>query len=158
MFLLEECSTLLKGFTTQIHATDLNDHSLEHAHAGQYGDYSARNVNSQYRQKHFVAAGGKLSVGSEARKLVTLSRLNLLDAPRMALMKEMDVIFCANVLIYFDLQSKRKVIEHFYASLQPHGYLFLGHSESLYGVTDKFKLIHFQSATGYMKAQALPAK
>jgi len=158
MFLLEECTTLLKSLTTQILATDLNEHSLEHAHAGQYGDYSVRNVKSHYRQKHFVAAGDKLGVGSEARKLVTLSRLNLLDVPRMALMKEMDVIFCANVLIYFDLQSKRKVIEQFYASLKPHGYLFLGHSESLLGVTDKFRLIHFQSATGYVKAQALAGK
>jgi len=128
------------------------EHSLAHAHAGVYGDYSVRNVNTHYRQRYFVPVENQLRIGPEARKTITFSRLNLLDAPHMALMRNMDVIFCANVLIYFDLQSKRSAIEQFHSSLQPHGYLFLGHSESLYGVTDKFKLVHFPSATGYAKA------
>ena len=153
MFTLEEGSALLKGWTFEILATDLNERSLEHAQAGLYGNYSVRNVNSHYRQKYFEPAGDKLQVGPAARKLVTFSRLNLLDAARMTLMKNMDVIFCANVLIYFDLNSKRKVIEHFYNNLQPHGYFFLGHSESLYGANDQFKLVHFPSATGYVKSQ-----
>ncbi|MFY9562146.1 MAG: protein-glutamate O-methyltransferase CheR [Terriglobales bacterium] len=153
MFVLEESAGLLKGWTFEIQATDLNERSLEHARAGIYGDYSVRNVSAQIRQKYFVAAGDKLQVGPAARKLVSFSRLNLLDEMRMPLMKDMDVIFCANVLIYFDLNSKRKVIEHFYSNLQPHGYFFLGHSESLYGVNDQFKLVHFPSATGYVKSQ-----
>jgi len=156
MFLLEECAHLLLGWTTEIQATDLNEHSLQHAQAGVYADYSVRNVNAQYRQKYFVAVGDKLQLGPEPRKRVTLSRLNLLDTPRMALLKNIDVIFCANVLIYFDLQSKRKVIDQFHSCLQPNGYFFLGHSESLFGVTDQFKLVHFPSTTGYVKSQ-LPA-
>ncbi|HUM06636.1 MAG TPA: protein-glutamate O-methyltransferase CheR [Terriglobales bacterium] len=152
MFLAEECALLLKGWSFEIQATDLNEHSLAHAHAGVYGDYSVRNVNTHYRQRYFVPVENQLRIGPEARKTITFSRLNLLDAPHMALMRNMDVIFCANVLIYFDLQSKRSAIEQFHSSLQPHGYLFLGHSESLYGVTDKFKLVHFPSATGYAKA------
>jgi len=58
-----------------------------------------------------------------------------------------------NVLIYFDLISKRRVIQHFYNNLLPHGYLFLGHSESLYGVNDEFRLVHLPSATAYVKAE-----
>jgi chemotaxis protein methyltransferase CheR len=65
----------------------------------------------------------------------------------------MDVILCCNVLIYFDLQSKRRVIQHFYNNLLPHGYFFLGHSESLFGVSEDFRLIHFPSATGYAKSE-----
>ncbi len=153
IFALEEQAGLLKGWTFEIHATDLNEHSLEHATAGIYSDYSVRNVSPQLRQKYFVSAGDKLQVGPAAKKLVSFSRLNLLDEKRMALMSGVDLIFCANVLIYFDLNSKRKVIQNFYSNLQPHGYFFLGSSESLYGVNDQFKLAHFPSATGYVKSQ-----
>lgn len=57
------------------------------------------------------------------------------------------------MLIYFDLKSKRMVIQHFYNNLQRHGYLFLGHSESLYGVNEDFRLVHMPSATAYVKAE-----
>ncbi len=75
----------------------------------------------------------------------------------MTFMKSLDVIFCCNVLIYFDLASKRRVIQHFYNNLLPHGYLFLGHSESLYGVTDDFRLVHLPGPRPTSKANALEA-
>ena len=75
----------------------------------------------------------------------------------MALMKGMDVIFCCNVLIYFDTASKRQVIQHFFENLLAHGFLFLGHSESLYGVSEDFHLVHMPSATAYAKGQSAPA-
>ena len=71
----------------------------------------------------------------------------------MAFMKSMDVIFCCNVLIYFDVVSKSRVIQHFYNNLLPHGYLLLGHSESLYGISDEFRLVHLPSATAYVKGE-----
>lgn len=71
---------------------------------------------------------------------------------RMMFMKGMDVILCCNVLIYFDAASKAKVIQHFYTNLFNHGYLFLGHAESLYGITDDFQLVHLPSSTAYVKA------
>lgn len=79
--------------------------------------------------------------------------MNLSDDARMTFMKSLDVIFCCNVLIYFDLVSKRRVIQHFYNNLLLHGYLFLGHSESLYGVTEDFRLVHLPGATGYIKGE-----
>ena len=75
----------------------------------------------------------------------------------MRKMRGFDFIFCRNVLIYFDLVSKRRVIQHFYNNLLPHGYLFLGHSESLYGVTDEFRLVHLPGATAYVKGERSPA-
>jgi len=153
IMLLEESGGMFKGWTFDIQATDLNGRSLEHAKAAIYGDYSVRNVRPHFRQKYFMPAGDKLQLSAAARNLVTFSRLNLLDDARMLFMKGMDLIFCANVLIYFDLNSKRHVIQHFNSSLQPHGYLFLGHSESLFGVCDQFKLVHFPSATAYVKNQ-----
>jgi len=71
----------------------------------------------------------------------------------MVFMKSLDMIFCCNVLIYFDLASKQKVIQHFYNNLLPHGYLFMGHSESLYGVSEDFRLVHLPGATAYVKGE-----
>ena len=152
MLLLEQREGLFKGWTFEIQATDLNERSLKQAKEGLFGDYSLRNVNSYFRDKYFTAEGDKLKVKPAVRSSVTFARLNLLDDARMLFMKGMDLIFCANVLIYFDVNSKRRVIQHFYSNLQPHGYFFLGHSGSLYGVNDQFKLVHFPSATGYVKS------
>ncbi|HEX6878892.1 MAG TPA: CheR family methyltransferase, partial [Terriglobales bacterium] len=66
-------------------------------------------------------------------------------------LKAMDVIFCCNVLIYFDSASKRRVVQHFYNNLLPNSYLFLGHSESLFGISGDFKLVHFPGATAYVR-------
>jgi chemotaxis protein methyltransferase CheR len=151
--LLEASASLFKGWTFSIQANDLNERSVEHAKAGIYGDYSTRNLTPIQRQKYFAPVGDKLQVNDSVKSLVTVSRLNLLEDTKMLFMKGMDLIFCANVLIYFDVNSKKRVIQHFFSDLQPNGYLFLGHSESLYGVNDQFKLVHFPSATGYLKSQ-----
>jgi chemotaxis protein methyltransferase CheR len=66
-------------------------------------------------------------------------------------MKSFDFIFCANVLIYFDTASKSKVVQHFYNNLQSYGYFFVGQSESLHGVNDNFKTVHFPGGFGYKK-------
>jgi chemotaxis protein methyltransferase CheR len=153
IMLLEASADLFKGWTFDIQATDLNERSVEHARIGIYGDYSTRNLTPLQRQKYFAPVGDKLQLNGAVRNLVSISRLNLLEDTRMLFMKSMDLIFCANVLIYFDANSKKRVIQHFFSNLQTNGYLFLGHSESLYGVNDQFKLVHFPSATGYLKAQ-----
>lgn len=155
MLLLEEAQHRLKDWTIEILATDLNERSLTHARNGVYGSYSTRNLTEYYRQKYFAPVTNQLRVSEFVRAGVSFNRLNLSDDARMTFMKSMDVIFCCNVLIYFDLASKRRVIQHFYNNLLPHGYLFLGHSESLYGVTDDFRLVHLPGATAYIKGERL---
>ena len=151
MLLLEESHSRLKDWTVEILATDLNENSLTHAKNAVYGSYSTRHLTPHYRQKYFAPVGDQLQVQPAVRSRVNFSRLNLSDDARMTFMKNLDVIFCCNVLIYFDLTSKRHVIQHFYNRLLPHGYLFLGHSESLYGVSDDFRLVHLPGATAYVK-------
>lgn len=151
MVLLEEQASQLKDWTIEVLATDLNERSIAHAKAGNYGDYSTRNIEPLFRNKYFIVHGDKLRVKPEVQSIVTFSRLNLLDDSRMPFMKEVDLILCCNVLIYFDAVSKKRVIQHFYANLLHHGYLFLGHSESLFGVTDEFRLVHMPSCTAYVK-------
>ena len=157
MLLLEEAQGRLKDWTVEILATDLNERSLAHATNAIYGTYSTRNLTPHYRQRYFTVAGDQLQVQPAVRSRITFSRLNLSDDARMTFMKSMDVIFCCNVLIYFDLISKRRVIQHFYNNLLPHGYLFLGHSESLYGVSDEFRLVHLPGATAYIKGERTQA-
>jgi chemotaxis protein methyltransferase CheR len=153
MLMLEEAQGRLKDWTVEILATDLNERSLAHATNGIYGTYSTRNLTPQYRQKYFIPAGELMQIQPAVRGNITFSRLNLSDEGRMTFMKGVDVIFCCNVLIYFDLVSKRRVIQRFHNSLLPHGYLFLGHSESLYGVSEDFQLVHLPGATAYIRGE-----
>jgi chemotaxis protein methyltransferase CheR len=152
MNLMEESERVLKGWTVEIVATDLNDRSVEAANAGIYGDYALRSTTDYYKRKYFLAVDEKkLQVRPEVKKLVTFSRLNLQDDSRMLFMKGMDLIFCCNVLIYFDGTSKSKVVNHFFTNLNFGGYFFLGTSESLMNLNDKFHLVHFPGAIGYWK-------
>ena len=153
MVLMEEARGRLKDWTIEILATDLNERSLAHAQAAVYGAYSTRNLTPYYRQRYFLPVETQLQVQPAARTNVSFSRLNLSDSARMSFMKSLDLIFCCNVLIYFDLASKRRVIQHFYNNLLPHGYFFMGHSESLYGVNDDFRLIHLPGSTAYIKSE-----
>jgi chemotaxis protein methyltransferase CheR len=155
MFLLEEKDKLLAGWTWDILATDLNDNSLEIARAGVYGEYALRNTSEALRKKYFKEVGNqKLQAGDLLKAQVRFDRVNLSDDNKMLFQKGIDVIFCCNVLIYFDLASKRRVVQHFYSNLLPGGYLFLGNAESLFQVNDAFHLVHFVGATAYWKPPA----
>jgi len=151
MLFLEETDRLLKDWTFEIFGTDLNGRSLAYARNAVYGSYSTRHLTSHYRHEYFSPVGNQLQLASIVRAGVNFSRLNLSDDARMSAMRDMDVIFCCNVLIYFDLASKRRVIQHFFSNLLPHGYLFLGQSESLYRVNDDFGLVHLPGTTAYVK-------
>src|SRR2546430_7394823 len=110
MNMLEESDRLLKGWTVEIVATDLNDQSVESAKAGIYGDYALRGTTEYFKRKYFLPVDDKkLQVRPEVKKLITFSRLNFQDDSKMLFMKGMDIIFCCNVLIYFDGPSKSKV-------------------------------------------------
>ena len=159
MFLLEQKESLLKDWTFEIQATDLNDRSVETARAGVYGDYALRNTPDSYKRKYFSPTdGAKLKVRDDVKSRITFQRLNLNDDSRMVFMKGMDLIFCCNVLIYFDMTSKKRVVQHFFSNLMPNGCFFLGHAESLYQVNDQFRLVHLPGTTVYRKPGLEPAK
>jgi chemotaxis protein methyltransferase CheR len=152
MNMLEESEHLLKGWTVEILATDLNDRSVEAAKAGVYGDYALRATTDYFKRKYLSPFDDKkLQARPEVKKLITFSRLNLQDDSRMLFMKGMDLILCCNVLIYFDGPSKAKVIDHFFSNLNFGGYFFLGTSESLFKLNDKFHLVHFPGTIAYWK-------
>ena len=159
MNMLEEGDRLLQGWTVEIVATDLNDRSVETAKAGIYGDYALRATNEYFRRKYFIPVDEKrLQVRPEVKKLISFSRLNLQDDSKMLFMKGMDLIFCCNVLIYFDGPSKSKVIDHFFSNLNFGGYFFLGTSESLMKLNDQFHLVHFPGTIAYWKPSLASGK
>ena len=152
MILLEKRATLLKDWIIEIIGTDINETVIAQAKEASYNAYSVRNTPDFYLRKYFKEeAPGKFVLAPEVKKQVTFSQLNLYDDNKMLFMKSFDFIFCANVLIYFDTASKSKVVQHFYNNLQPYGYFFVGQSESLHGVNDKFKTVHFPGGFTYNK-------
>ena len=83
--------------------------------------------------------------------MVRLSNINLFDDSALRMYRGMDIIFCRNVLIYFDEASKKKVISSLYNSLVSGGYLFIGHSESLFNISRAFKLVNVNNVLIYQK-------
>ena len=151
MILLEKRPTLLKDWIIEIIGTDINETVIAQAKEGVYNAYSVRNIPELYKRKYIREDNGKFILSPEVKKFVTFNKLNLYEDSKMIFMKSFDFIFCANVLIYFDIASKSKVVQHFYNNLQPYGYFFVGQSESLHGVNDKFKTVHFPGGFGYKK-------
>ncbi len=151
MILLEKRTTLLKDWIIEIVGTDINETVVAQAKEGIYNAYSVRNIPDPYKHKYIREDNGKFILSPEVKKFVTFNKLNLYEDSKMIFMKSFDLIFCANVLIYFDTASKSKVVQHFYNNLQPYGYFFVGQSESLHGVNDKFKTVHFPGGFGYKK-------
>src|SRR5205814_9631136 len=125
--MLEESEQLVEGWNVEIIATDLNDRSLETAKAGVYCEYALRSTSEYFRHKYLSPTDdNKLQARPEVKKLITFSRLNLQDDSKVLFMKGMDLVFCCNVLIYFDASSKSRVISIFSAILISEAISFLG--------------------------------
>ncbi len=121
------------GYDVKILATDIDTEVLAKARNGVYGDEAVAPV-SQARRKRFFARGsganrGMWRVADELRGLVTFNRLNLFEAWPMR--GQFDVISCRNVIIYFDVPNKARLLRGFHDKLNPGGHLMLGHSESM---------------------------
>ncbi len=143
-----------KDWKVEIVGTDISHRVLQHARKGVYGKSSFRTTSPERIQRFFHQQDGLYRIKDEIKGLVTISHLNLLDENRMILLGKMDVIFCRNVIIYFDQAAKRMVVESFYRALREGGYLLLGHAESLLNTTTAFALKHLKSDMVYQKPVA----
>ena len=141
----------LRGWNIEIIGTDISQRVLQHARQAVYGKSSFRATDEEYVRQFFVKQEDGLKVCDEIRNLVTISHLNLFDTNRMVMLGKMDLIFCRNVIIYFDLAAKKRVVESYFNSLCDGGYLLLGHSESLMNITTLFTLRHFKNDMIYQK-------
>ncbi len=136
----------------EIFASDLNQAVLAKARRGQYRENAFRATDPAVRDRYFAREGdGSWRISDDIRNRVSFGRLNLYDEARVSLLGHVDVIFCRNVIIYFDEASKRVVVGSFYNRLLDGGYLLLGHSESLISLSTQFKLRHLKNDMVYQK-------
>ena len=149
-------SGLFSGWDVRVFGSDLSRRVLKLARAAEYAPASFR-VTSEDRQKRwFEPAGTRLRPIAEVRALCRFGQINLVDPNMAAVLGDVDVAFCRNVLIYFDAASRRRVIGTIERKLAPGGYLLLGHSESLSGLSQGFDLVHLPTDMVYRRS-AQPA-
>lgn len=136
----------------EIFASDINQQVLAKARRGNYRESAFRATDMPMRDKYFTRNDdGSWRIHDDIRNRVSFGRLNLYDESRVSLLGHLDIIFCRNVIIYFDDLSKRVVVSNFYNRLSDSGYLLLGHSESLISLSTQFKLRHLKNDMVYQR-------
>jgi chemotaxis protein methyltransferase CheR len=143
---------LLQGCDIDILGTDLSQKALSMARHAEYGASALRSTSQEQRAKFFDGVEhGRVKVKPAFKERVRFGGLNLLDAEGARLLPSMDVIFCRNVLIYFDTETRRRVVQSFSERLCEGGYLMLGHSENLFSLTTQFELVQLSHDLVYRK-------
>lgn len=151
IIILERLKPRFPHVTFQILASDINESVIEAARTGIYKEYAVRNIPPAYLNKYFTKQVNTYVLNDQVKRMVKFMNVNLYDSNQMRMITSCDVIFCCNVLIYFDIPSKQKVVSYLYNSLNKGGYLFIGYSESLHGISKAFKLVHLPKAMAYKK-------
>ncbi|MBX3186306.1 MAG: protein-glutamate O-methyltransferase CheR [Labilithrix sp.] len=156
MLILE--SGLFDGWEVRVYGSDLSKKCIAAARRGIYGAASFRTTPEAAKKSWFVASAkpeiADTAVSPAVRALCHFGQMNLLDEERTHLVGRCDVIFCRNVLIYFDAASRKRVIDMFHERLVAGGVLLLGHAESLLNVTTAFELLHLNEDLVYRKPMA----
>jgi chemotaxis protein methyltransferase CheR len=131
--------------------TDLSKQCLAHARRGVYQPSALRATSASDKVRYFSEMSDGFHIDPLVKKLCQFGQMNLFDAGRGNLVGGVDAIFCRNVLIYFDVRSRKRVIDNLYQRLIPGGYLMLGHSESLLNLSTAFELVHLRDDLVYRK-------
>jgi chemotaxis protein methyltransferase CheR len=142
---------LVPGEDFHVYASDISTRMLRKARQGLYREASFRETEASLRQKYFCEKDGLWRISDEVKKHVDFIHLNLFDRSKISLLGSMDVIICRNVIIYFNADSKRQVIQTFYEKMRPGGHLLLGHSESLINLSNAFELRHLLNDLVYRR-------
>ncbi|PCI56644.1 MAG: chemotaxis protein CheR [Gammaproteobacteria bacterium] len=135
----------------QVIGTDISSTMLEHCKYGHYDSLALARGLSEERKRQFFENGdnGMLKVKDKVKKMVSFRPLNLLNS--YSLMGRFDIVFCRNVLIYFSPEIKAQIISQIHGTLNSGGYLFLGASESLSGLSDNFNMLRCNPGIVYQK-------
>ncbi|MBV9610054.1 MAG: protein-glutamate O-methyltransferase CheR, partial [Acidobacteria bacterium] len=138
----------------EVLASDLSYAALRAAQEASYPESQLEQVEYTYRLRFFDRCGDRYVIKKSLRQLVHFDFHNLKTE---FLPRKNDVIFCRNVMIYFDEAEQKRLVQKFYRCLNPHGYLFIGHAESLLGISDKFRMIHHKNGTAYQRLEETTA-
>lgn len=142
----------------EIHAADIDSNVVNHAKRGVYGLRSVERIPPAWLSRYFSPESkGFRTISDDIRAAVTFSVVNICDTQQMHRFRNFDVIFCRNVLIYFDELSSRRAAENLFAALRPGGYLFLGHSESMTRISPIFTPCRAPEGIVYQRPVGVPS-
>jgi len=134
----------------EILASDISYSVLRAAQQGVYSETQMTSVDFSYRLRYFDKIGDRYAVKKALKEAIHFDFHNLKTE---YLPQRNDVIFCRNVMMYFDEAEQKRLIDKFWRCLNPEGYMFVGHAESLLGLTEKFAMVHRNSGTAYKKIE-----
>ena len=148
----------LDAWDVKIIGIDINPAILLKATQGRYSEWSLRATSADIRRRFFRADGADFVLASEIQKMVSFQERNLVDEdPLFWAPHAYDVVFCRNVLMYFSRDTARDVVRRIRQALRPRGFLFLGHAETLRGITPEFHLCHTNDTFYYQQPDACDA-
>jgi chemotaxis protein methyltransferase CheR len=150
MYLLENWRGIT-DWNVEIISSDIDTSILRRARAGRYSARSVQQVPAAWLLKYFKRAGDEYQLSNDIREAVEFTRVNLSEPADTVAYRNFDVIFCRNLLIYFDDLSRQTAAEIFYEALNPGGFICLGHSESMSRISSLFKVRKFPEAIVYQK-------
>jgi chemotaxis protein methyltransferase CheR len=142
------------GWQLEVIGVDIARRVVEAARSGSYRDHSFRATESERIRRWFKLRGGRWLIDEEIRRMVRFEQANLVDPRGLAGLGRVDVIFCRNVMIYFDVPARQRMLSGFHRALRDGGFLLLGHAESLLNATADFELFHLQDELVYRKPRA----
>lgn len=151
MILSEVLKAELSLWDIKITANDLSEAVLNAARQGRYNEYALRTTPREIVDKYFIKKDSVYDVQPRLKSLITFAPINLSDRMMLKRNEKSHIILCRNVIIYFDDEMKRQVIESFYDNLLPGGCLLIGHSESLHNISRTFKPEHNVGTIVYRK-------
>lgn len=152
MVLLEKWAGL-KDWDVEIISSDIDTNILTKARVGLYQDRSVQHLPQSWLRKYFDRKGNSWQINDTLRGAVEFTRCNLCRPEETSRYRDFDVIFCRNLLIYFDDASRRVAADALYEALKPGGFVMLGHSESMSRISSLFRIRRFPDALVYQKPQ-----
>jgi chemotaxis protein methyltransferase CheR len=152
MYLLEHWPGI-NQWDVEIIASDIDTRILRSARAGRYSARSVEKLPARWLAKYFVSPQNEFQIADTLRQAVEFTKVNLAEPADTVRYRNFDVIFCRNLLIYFDDLSRQTAANTFYEALNPGGYICLGHSESMSRMSSMFKVCRFPEAIVYQKGQ-----
>ena len=152
MIFKEVVGAELNSWDLKITGNDLSRDVLERASSGIYTRYTLRSTPTALLERYFkLTDSNTYAIVPEIKKLVSFKPINLSDRFQLKMVEPSDIVFCRNVIIYFDETVKKLVINGIYDNLLPGGHLFVGHSESLHNITRAFQPHHYPGGIVYTK-------
>lgn len=140
--LLTEASAKLAGWTVEIIATDISEEMLARCHKGWYSTFEVqRGLPADLQKKYFTKDGDGWVISEKIRNMVKFRNFNLLQDPASIGLHGLDLIFCRNVLIYFDEATRKTVFAGMARAMKANGYLCLGGAETVIGISDAFRIL-----------------